>query len=105
MVTREAMYEAIDRYIDDCRWDLECRAEEFGSDDVGFREISYCIWAADKLKQYLDQNPGVDLCIVTQLFIHKMCDYSCMSSSGVGKHLFSVAETVGCWFMDEVLLK
>lgn len=105
MVTREAMYEAIERYIEDCEDMLKLEAESLGAADLAFREVSYCIWAAEKLRQYLDQNPGVDLCIVTQLFIHKMCDYSCMSSSGVGKHLFSVAETVGCWFMDEVLLK
>lgn len=105
MITREAMYEAIDRYVEDYQIVLQFEKKEFGVKDLGFREVSYFIWAAKKLKQYIHQNPGVDLYTVTCLFTHRMCEFSCMSSSGVGKHLFSVAESVGEYFIDNVILK
>ena len=101
MVTREALYDAIDKYVID---DMNV-IDNWRGNELSFREISYSIWAAKELKNYLDKNPGIDPFIVVSLFTKKMRDYSCMSSSGVSKHMFSVGETVGNYFLDNVLLK
>lgn len=101
MITREALYDAIDKYVID---DMNV-IDHWKDNDLTFREISYSIWAAKELKSYLDKNPGVDIYIVISLFIKRMSDYSCMSSSGISKHMFSVGEEVGNYFLDNVMLK
>lgn len=101
MITTETMLHAIDEYIYDC----ETYMNYFSYKDARFKHMSYSVWAAEQLKKYLHKNPGVKVYVVVNLFAHRMREYACMSNiRGEGSSLFSVAEEVAEYFLNDVVL-